>query len=106
MSNKTKILSNKALAKIIRKSAKKFKLIQGRLAMELMADQLEFGKITEDDAIKVNEKLGEFADTDFRDDELILDAFEILKPNDAQIEIIEQILKHRLRFRVSNISNI
>ena len=99
-------MSNITLANKLRVRAKNFRHILGRLVIELMADQLEFGKITEEEAIKVNEKLGEFADTDFRDDELILDAFEILKPNNAQIEIIEQILKHRLRFRVSNISNI
>jgi len=90
-------LSNITLANKLRVRAKNLRHILGGLIIELMADQLEFGKITADDAIKANEKVKEFLDTE--DNKLLLDAFEILKPSNAQIEVMIQIVNSKIKFR-------
>jgi len=96
-----KKLSNITLANKLRVRAKNLRHILMRLTMELTADQFEFGKITVEDALKANEKLDKFADTDFHNFELILDAFEILKISAAQFDVICQILENKTKFRTN-----
>ena len=92
-------MSNIILASKLRVRAKNFRHILGRLVIELMADQFEFGKITSKEALKVTGKLDKFADTGFCKIGLILDAFEILKPSNAQIEVMIQIVNSKMKLR-------
>ena len=94
-------MSNITLANKLRVRAKNFRHILGRLVIELMADQLEFGKITSEEALKATGKLDKFADTGFCKIGLILDAFEILKPSNVQVEVIFQIIENKMKSRTN-----